>query len=98
MFFKPTFAPIILFFFLVLTNEAKAMHQYDLDENNDNHCMRQKETHSQGVSVPRIDNLPVSSMVLPEELTKEIFYYLKSNDLLPLRGTSKGLKERVDQE
>lgn len=100
MFCTRLFLLNFLLFFLILISDANAMKQDDLDEYHYTPFVKQKAiSFDNETSVSRIEILPIGLMDLPEEMVNEIFInYLKQNEFLLLRATSKKLKERIDED
>lgn len=95
------FVPNFLLFFLLGTSNLNAMNQEGLDENYHNHTVKQKarpyKKNKMRISNRNLSGKSADFISLPEDIKKEILSYLKSNDFLLLRATSKYLKVEIDQ-
>lgn len=99
MFCKSFFAPIFFIFILSQPSQLEAMHRDgEVDEYNHKNCITQQATPFKN-KAPALknDNLTFIFAEAPEEIVNEIFSYLKSNEVLLLRETSKKLKDIVDR-
>ena len=98
MFCKTIFVPIFSLFILSQPSQLKAMKQNEFDACNNKHCITQQARSSKKKALAlKNDNLTFIFAEAPEDILNEILIYLKSNETLLLRQTSKKLKDIVDR-